>query len=162
MGDQAFRKMRRHGQQVSQEECRQVLRTEGRCVLSVLGEGGYPYGIPLDFYFDEVRGKVYFHSAREGHKVDALRSNPKACMTTWNTGFKKPGDWAWYVTSVICFGRVRLVEEEDLALDALFQIGKKYYPSAEEARELAQKTLSRVQILELTIDHMTGKLVHES
>ena len=65
-----------------QEECRQILKTEKRGVLSVIGDNGYPYGIPINFYYDENDGKIYFHCAKEGHKIDAIKNCDKACFTT--------------------------------------------------------------------------------
>ena len=72
-----FREMRRSKQQLSQEECTEILKQEVRGVLSVLGEDGYPYGMPLDHWYDEKNGKIYFHGAKEGHKIDAIKACDK-------------------------------------------------------------------------------------
>ena len=68
-----FRKMRRFKQQLTAEECVAILKREKRGVLSVIGDDGYPYGMPLDHYYDEGSGKLYFHCAKAGHKLDAIR-----------------------------------------------------------------------------------------
>ena len=65
-----FRKMRRFKQQLSEEECLEILKTAKRGVLAVLGDEGYPYAVPLDFVYED--GKIYFHCAKEGHKLDAI------------------------------------------------------------------------------------------
>ena len=72
-----FRKMRRFKQELSHEECVEVLKTQPRGVLSVLGEDGYPYGLPMTHWYNEVDGKIYFHCAGEGHKIDAIRACDK-------------------------------------------------------------------------------------
>lgn len=157
-----FRKMRRFKQQVSEEECRRILAEEKRGVLSVKGENGYPYGLPINFYYNPENGKIYFHGARTGHKIDALRADPKVCFTTWNSGFQKEGDWAWNVTSVIAFGRISFVEDGDFALAMCRQLAIKYYPDLDSAEAEVARDGARAQMLELTIDHLSGKLVNES
>ncbi len=154
-----FRKMRRSKQAVSTEECVKILKSETRGVLSVIGENGYPYGIPMDFYYDD--GKIYFHGAKTGHKIDALKACDKVCFTVWNKGFKKPGDWAWTVTSVIAFGHARLVEDRELAYEKVYKMTVNFFPSEEESNEVIQKFFDNVQLIEMDIEHMTGKVVHE-
>ena len=68
-----FREMRRFKQHVSEDECKKILKEENRGVFSVMGDNGYPYTIPINFYYDETDHKIYFHGAKEGHKVDAIR-----------------------------------------------------------------------------------------
>lgn len=156
-----FRKMRRHKQQVSEKECLEILKTARRGVLSVIGDDGYPYGIPMDFYYDEADGRIYFHCAKQGHKIDAIRSCSKVCFTTWNKGFQKDGDWAWNVTSVVVFGHAELPDDRKLTYDKVLQLGLKYYPDPAEAEEEMRMAADRVQLIALTIEHMTGKLVNE-
>lgn len=84
-----FREMRRFKQQVSQDECKKILKDEKRAAFSVIGDEGYPYTIPINFYYEEADHTIYFHGAREGHKMDAIQKCNKVCLTTWNQGFKK-------------------------------------------------------------------------
>jgi hypothetical protein len=79
----------------------------------------------------------------------------------WNAGTLKEGDWAYYVTSVIVFGKAHLVTDDSVIYEKAKAIGMKYYPSAEEVDAEIARDLSRVQLVEISIDHMTGKLVHE-
>ena len=157
-----FRPMRRIKQQVSEEECRKILKEEKRCVLSVHGDHGYPYGLPFDFYYNEENHKIYFHCAKVGHKIDALKADPKVSFCTWDKGFQKPGDWVWNVTSVICFGTIRFMEKDSFSKEMCRALGRKYYPNSEDVEVELDKAYDRVQMLELTIAHMTGKLVNES
>ena len=103
-----FRKMRRFKQQVPEENCIEILKREPRGVLAVLGDDGYPYTVPLDFYYDEGDGKIYFHGAKEGHKLDAIAKCDKVSFCVMDQGFKKDGDWALNITSVVVFGRARM------------------------------------------------------
>lgn len=157
-----FREMRRAKQQVSEEDCKTVLRTAKRAVLSVIGDDGYPYGVPIDFLFDEENGTIYFHCAKAGHKIDAIKRCPKVCFTTWNEGFRKPGDWPWNVTSVIAMGIAELVDDTAVTAEKALKLALKYYPTAEAARAEVDKAVSRVQLVAIHVQHMTGKLVKES
>ncbi len=155
-----FRKMRRFKQAVSEDECKNILKAEKRGVLSLVGDDGYPYGVPINFYYDQDENKLYFHSSKEGHKIDAIKNCGKACFTVWNTGFKKDGDWAWNVTSVIAFGRAEL-ESGAAVMDKLRKLALKYYPTAEEVNAEMAKDSDRVQMIALNIESLTGKLVNE-
>lgn len=156
-----FRQMRRMKQQVSEEECVRVLREAKRGVLSLIGDGGYPYGVPIDFIYDEEAGKIYFHSAAVGHKIDAIRACGKACFTVWQDSYRKDGDWSWYVTGVIAFGRAEIVEDRAVVIDKVRKLALKYYPTAEEVEKEIARDGNRVGLIALTVEHMTGKLVHE-
>ncbi|MCD8381627.1 MAG: pyridoxamine 5'-phosphate oxidase family protein [Clostridiales bacterium] len=156
-----FREMRRSRQAVSREECIRLLETERRGVLSVNGDDGYPYGIPMNFYYDPEDGKLYLHGAKAGHRFDSLRACDKVCFTTWNTGEQKEGDWAWTLVSVIAFGRAELVDDPDRKRRQLIRLGMKYYPSPEEWERTLEKHGDRAQLIALTIEHLTGKQVHE-
>ena len=157
-----FRPMRRFKQQVSEAECIRILQEEKRGVLSVLGEDGYPYGIPMNHWYNPEDGKIYFHGAKTGHKIDAIARCDKVSFCVWDAGYRKEGEWALNVTSVIVFGRIRLVADEEKAKLIGANLCRKFTDDEEYIRAEIQRAISRVQCLELTIDHMTGKLVNES
>lgn len=154
-----FREMRRKRQQLDQDECERILRTAPRGVLSVLGEDGYPYGVPIDFLFDGER--IYFHGAREGHKMDALAACDRACLTVLDEGVREEGEWWYTFCSVIAFGRVHVVEDEERRLRALRALGMRYIPTVEEMEATMARSAARTAVLEMEIDHMTGKVVKE-
>ncbi len=157
-----FRKMRRFKQQISEAECREILAREGRAALSVNGDDGYPYAVPINFYFDESDNRIYFHGASQGHKADAMGVDDRVCLTTWNEGTRREGHWEYDVTSVVVFGRVRIVEDREVLLDRLRKLAEKYYPSAGEVDvEMMSPAVKRVCLYAIDIDHMTGKLVNE-
>ena len=79
-----FRPMRRFKQQLTQEECVEILNTEVRGVLSVLGDDDYPYGIPIDFYYNQQENKIYFHGAKEGHKIDSIKKHNKVSFCVYD------------------------------------------------------------------------------
>ena len=101
-----FRKMRRFKQQLEQKECIEVLKSQPRGVLSILGEDGYPYGIPIDYWYCEEENRIYFHGAKEGHKIDAIKECDKASFCVYDEGYREEGEWALNIKSVIIFGRI--------------------------------------------------------
>ena len=156
-----FRQMRRFKQQVSEEKCIEILKNEWRGVLAVLGDDGYPYTVPLDFYYDEGDGKIYFHGAKEGHKLDAIARCDKVSFCVMDKGFKKDGDWALNITSVVVFGRLHPVIDAAKTKEKVCALGRKYHPTAEAVEAEWENAKNRMLCLELTIEHMTGKLVNE-
>lgn len=154
-----FRKMRRIKQQLTDEQCIEILQKESRGVLAVLGDGGYPYAVPLDFVYRD--GKLCFHSAVEGHKVDALKACSKVSFCVMDKGEAVEDDWALWFNSVICFGKMRLVEDPEETVAIARALGLKYYPTEQEVEEEIRRDVHRVLCMELTIEHMTGKRVHE-
>lgn len=157
-----FRPMRRINQQISDEECKAILREEKRAAFSVIGENGYPYSVPINFFYNECDNCIYIHGAKEGHKADAIRQCNKVCMTVWNQGFKKAGHWEWNVTSVVVFGRAKAVDDKAIQMENLRQLASKYYPTAKEIeKELHSPSIQQVQMLAVEIDYMTGKTVNE-
>ena len=157
-----FRKMRRFKQQISDAECIEVLKSTKRGVLSLIGDDGYPYGIPIDHWYCEEDGKIYFHGAKDGHKIDAIKACDKASYCVYDDGYRKEGEWVLNFNSVITFGRIRLVEDEDVASKICTELVKKFTDDQEYLEKELTNAFPRVQCLELVPEHMTGKLVKES
>ena len=154
-----FREMRRFKQALTQEECAAILREEKRGTLAVIGDGGWPYAIPLNFWYDAEANKIYFHCAKAGHKLDAIRACDKVCFSVHNAG-ESAGDWSYYVKSVIVFGRAQVVEDTAVKLEKARHFDAKYFPTQEELeREL--RGIDRMVLVEIDVEHMTGKRVHE-
>ncbi|MGI6177137.1 MAG: pyridoxamine 5'-phosphate oxidase family protein [Eubacterium sp.] len=154
-----FRQMRRFKQQITEDECIEILKNGQRGVLSVNGEDGYPYGMPINFLYDD--GKIYFHGAKEGHKIDAIRANDKVSFCVMDEGYFIEGKLGLNIKSVIVFGRISFVDDSEKAMDKLRKLGIKYFDEKYADHEI-EKTGRNAQMLELTIEHMTGKLVNES
>lgn len=157
-----FRKMRRWKQQIPEEECVRVLKEAPRGVLCLHGENGYPYAIPVNQYYDEKDGKLYFHGAKEGLKLDLIAKDNKACFTIMDEGFVEEGEWAKRIRSVICLGRIETLEDHEKVLTQCRRLAGKFYPTKESIDREIELAGSRVNMLVMTIDRMTGKLVKES
>ena len=157
-----FRPMRRSKQELSREECIEILMQEPRGVLSVLGEGGYPYGMPINQYYCPENGRLYFHTAREGHRLDAIRAHDKVSLCVYDQGYRKEGEWALNIRSVIVFGRIRVVEDQTHALQMIRGLAQKFTDDEGYIEHEIQSAARHVLCLELIPDHITGKLVNES
>lgn len=159
-----FREMRRFKQQISKEECVMVLKEQPRGVLSMLGDGGYPYGIPLDHWYSEEAGKLYFHCAKVGHKLDAIAAYDKVSYCVMDEGYRKDGDWALNINSVVIFGKMRIVDDSEDELKRKIAAGlcRKFTDDEAFLQKELTHALPRAAFLELTPEHMTGKLVNES
>ena len=157
-----FRAMRRFRQQISKEECIRVLREQPRGVLSMIGDDGYPYGIPLDHWYSEEDNKLYFHCAKVGHKIDAITACDKVSYCVMDEGFRRDGEWALNINSVVVFGRMRIVEDEEKKREICTNLVRKFTDDEAYLEKELASAFPRVNCLELAIEHMTGKLVNES
>lgn len=155
-----FRSMRRFKQQLTEEECRTLLRKEARGVLAVNGDNGCPYAFPMNFYFNEQTGTLYLHSAKVGCKLDALRKDSKVCFCLHDEGWQVGGKWQKHFQSIVIFGRIRFIDDAGLSIRYAKQFGGKFEPPDEVERHVEREG-SLLQMLELEIDHMTGKRVLE-
>jgi len=157
-----FRPMRRSRQQLPAEECIGILRQELRGVLSVLGDDGYPYGMPMNHWYCEEDGHLYFHCSKVGHRMESLLRCPKVSFCVYDQGFRKPGDWALNIRSVIVFGQARLVEDHDRAVEIAAKLALKFTQDQEYIAQEVARSGPAVAVFELIPEHITGKLVKES
>ena len=156
-----FRPMRRKKKEISEEAAKQLLQKERRGVFSVNGDDGYPYAVPVNYYYSEEDNKIYFHGARAGHKVDALKQDDKVCFTVYGNETIKEETWAPYMQSVVVFGRCRLLDNREETLTLTRRIAEKYYLDKELIEEEIQQSGKAVQIYEITIEHLSGKQIQE-
>ena len=157
-----FRKMRRFKQEMTREECLALLKSQPRGVLSLLGEGGYPYGLPIDYWYNEADGKLYCHGAREVHKLDAIRSCDNASFCVYDEGCREDGEWPLHICSVIVFGRIAPVTDRAATLEACRRLAEKFTDDTAYIDAEIAAAADRVLCLALTPEHMTGKRVKES
>lgn len=157
-----FRKMRRSPQALTPEEITEVLKKETRGVLSVNGDDGYPYGVPLNHYYDEETGKLYFHGADFGHRVDAIRRDPKVSYCVFGQDYQKDGDWAKYVKSVVVFGKAELIEDLDEVIRWSRLLCSKFDCPPEYVDSEISKDAHRTLCFSIEIEDINGKLVHEA
>lgn len=156
-----FRPIRRKNKEISIDEARKILKESRRGVLAVNGDEGYPYAIPVNYYYDEEKQKIFFHGARVGHKVDALKKCDKICFTVLGSEEIKDEPWAPYVKSVVIFGRCHFMEDTSMAEERLKQFAMKYYPNEELVNEEIGVSGKAVQMYEIEIEHMSGKELQE-
>lgn len=157
-----FRELTRVKQKLSSEESIRILQEQPRGVLSVLGDDGYPYGLPIDHWYNEEDGCIYFHSSKRGHKIDAIRRCDKASFCVYDQGYREDGDWALNIKSVIVFGRIEIVEDHAQAIEMTRRLSYKYTQDTEYIESEIQKFGKGVLCFKLTPEHITGKTTKES
>ncbi len=157
-----FRELLRKKQKLSEEECISLLRSELRGVLSVIGDDGYPYGMPINHYYCEEDGKIYFHGGEKGHKIDALKRDPKASFCVYDGGFRKEGEWALNIRSVIVFGHIEFVEDKDAVYMLAEKLSRKFTDDESYIEEEIKRAGGRTLMFALVPEHMSGKLVKEA
>ncbi|MDL2288878.1 pyridoxamine 5'-phosphate oxidase family protein [Oscillospiraceae bacterium OttesenSCG-928-F05] len=155
-----FREMRRKKQRLSEEACAAMLTNATSGVLAVSGDGGYPYAVPMSFVFRG--GKIYFHCAGSGHKLDAIARDDKASFCVIAEDRIVEEAYTTYFRSVIAFGRARVVEDADEKRLALEALAEKYSPRHEAGRlREIERLFSQVCVVALTVEHLTGKAAIE-
>ena len=157
-----FRELTRKKKQITTDECIEILKSEKRGVLSVLGDDDYPYGMPMNHWYNEEDGKLYFHCGNVGHRLDALRQYDRVSFCVYDRGFRENGHCALNVKSVIVFGKMEIVDDKEEIVDITTKLSRKFTQDeayiAEEIRQHAHRTL----LLVLTPEHICGKLVQEA
>ena len=152
-----FREMRRKKQVLSQKEVEDILHKGTSGVLALLGDNDYPYAVPISYVYDD--GKVYFHSAKSGHKIDAIQRTAKASFCVIDKDLVVPEEYTTYFRSVIAFGKIRVIEDDREKRAAIEKLAIKYAP--EDTAANRDDAISRggnlICMLEMKIDHITGK-----
>ena len=148
--------MRRIRQQLTHDECIDILCRATAGVLAVTGDGGYPYAVPLSHVY--AGGRLYFHSALQGHKVDAIAADARCSFCIIDRDEVHPESFTTHFKSVIAFGRIHIIDEDEERLAALRMLGRRHAPhdAAGLQREI-DKDYGRVLLLRLDIEHLTGK-----
>jgi len=150
-----FREMRRKKQELAQEECVKILNKGTSGVLAVSGDEDYPYAVPLSYVYQD--SKIYFHCAKEGHKLDAIERNDKVSFCVIDQDRVIPEEYTSYFRSVIAFGKARKIEDEEEKRKTLEILAVKYSPGQEGLSKEIDGQFKRVTMVELSIEHMTGK-----
>ncbi len=152
-----FREMRRKAQQLSERECVEILERESSGVLAVSGDEGYPYAVPLSYVYKS--GKIYFHCAKQGHKLDSIKKYDKVSFCVIGQDNVIQSEFRTMYRSVIVFGRARLLEDEREIFDSIMSLSKKYSPDIAEEEHLAEieRFKKALCMVEITPEHITGK-----
>ena len=148
--------MRRKRQQLSEEESVAILKKATAGTLALLGDNDYPYAVPLSYVYQE--GRIYFHSALSGHKVDAIRKCEKASFCVIEQDDVQPEKYTTFFRSVIAFGRIHIIEDDHEKLETARMLGNRYNPNHDEAlQKEIEGGLSRMLMIRFDIEHLTGK-----
>lgn len=156
-----FREIRKKKNEINIAMAKLLLESSRRGVLAVNGDDGYPYAIPINYVYDGEAQRIYFHGAKIGHKVDALRACDKVCFTVFGNETVRTESWAPFMQSAVVFGRCHLMEAGPEAARRLKQLAMKYYPSEQLVDEEITQSGKAVQVFEIEIEHMSGKEVQE-
>ena len=153
--------MLRTRQQLSKEDCIRLLCDEKRGVLSLIGDEGYPYGIPMDHWYDPEDGCLYFHCGKKGHKLDAIAACPKASYCVYDEGTREAGNWYLTFRSVIVFGTIEILTDPDAALHAVRQLSLKFTDDLSYIEREIQDSYRNTTVFRLVPQHISGKTVNE-
>ena len=156
-----FRELTRKAKSATREECIRLLETEKRGVLSVQGDDGYPYGMPMKHWYDAETGCIWFHCGHGGHREDALRCCDKVSYCVHDEGCTVNGHWAKHVTSVIVFGRMELIEDMEEIVRVGTALSYKFIQDEEHIRREIAASAHKTVLLKLTPEHVSGKHVVE-
>jgi len=157
-----FRELERKHKQLPEEECIKLLINETRGVLSVLGDNDYPYGMPMNHWYDKESKKLYFHCGNIGHRLDSLKKHNKVSYCVFDKGYKTDNHWAYLVKSVIAFGKITIIDDKEKIIDITTKLSYKFINDDEYIKKEIEASLHRTLLLEFDIDHMCGKLVTEA
>ena len=151
-----FRELRRKKQLLSEQETLRVLEEGKTGIVGVLGDDGYPYTVPINYV--SLEDKIYFHSAKKGHKVDAIAKEPKVSMTVVEKDDVVSREFTTYFRSIQLFGKAYVVEDEaerNVAFRALCE----KFSGADMDRydEIMSKEAAAAAIVRIDIEHITGK-----
>jgi len=157
-----FREMRRSKQILSRETAEKILREGDYGVLALSGDEGYPYTVPINYAVDG--NKIYFHSAKVGHKIDAIKNNDKASFCVVARHDVVAEEFTTYFSSAVAFGRIKIIEDDTDPdkLRGLELLADKFSSTASSQRR--EKELGRISALVvpvMTIEHLTGKAARE-
>lgn len=153
-----FRPMRRFKQQLTQEQAEHLLMSATSGVLAVNGDNGYPYAVPVSYVYAD--GKIYFHSAMSGHKIDAIRNDGKVSFCVINQDEIIPQEFTTYFKSVIAFGKARIIEDDAEKMRALRLLAARYSDDTVTS-QMTDKEIAggfkRLLMVEITIEYLTAK-----
>lgn len=151
-----FREMRRKKQLLDEKLSLEILEKSSSGVLALLGDEGYPYTVPISYVYSD--GKIYFHGAKSGHKVDAIRNCDKASFCVVEKDEVIAEEYTTYFRSVVAFGRIRILEKEADIRRSIEILAAKYGPGDKEKDlQAIEREYAALCMFELSVEHLTGK-----
>lgn len=155
-----FRDLQRKNKELAPQECISILKNEKRGVLSLTGDGGYPYGMPMNHLYGDD-GNIYFHCGRYGHRLDSLRNCNKASFCVYDGGTKAESKWALTFKSVIVFGRIEVIDDVNVVSDISERLCRKFTNDDSYIKNEIELFKHETLILKLVPEHICGKKVTE-
>lgn len=153
-----FRELRRIKQMLDDEQTESILRDCEYGVLSTCSQDGQPYGVPLNFVYEN--GRLYFHCATQGQKLDYIALNPKVCFTVTAKAEILAQDFSTSYQSVVAMGTAGVVEGEEKK-QALTQLIRKYSPDyLQEGLAYIDRAIDRTTVVRIDIENLCGKHGH--
>lgn len=154
-----FRKLRKINYEIPKERVEELIKTTEYGVLSTVGEDGYPYAVPVNYAY--INGNIYFHCAREGHKLDNISFNNKVSFTLVPYSKVLSEKFDSEYESVVIFGKVEEVFDKE-KIDGLLGLVYKYSPEYVEAgKAYIDRAQDKVRIMKISFDYVTGKTYKE-
>ena len=151
-----FKTMRRFKQQLPEEVSIEILQKADSGVLAVLDEAGYPYTVPMSYIY--ANGKIYFHSASTGHKIEAIKNYDKASFCIISEDEVVPEKFSTLYRSVIAFGKLRFIEDREEMRNITTDLAMKYSADFKEMiPKRIDEAIHRMAIIEMEIEHLSGK-----
>ncbi len=157
-----FRELTRKNKQISAEECVELLHKETRGVLSVNGDNGYPYAMPMNHLYNADDGCIYFHCGKSGHRLDVLKESDKVSFCVCEQGYRDEGDWAYNVRSVIVFGRMEIIDDINEIINITTKLSHKFTCDEDYIKSETENYGKATLLLKLLPEHICGKLVKEA
>jgi len=161
-GEIMFRELIRKNRKLPFDECVDILKNEKRGILSVIGDNDYPYGMPMNHFYNEDDGNIYFHCGKIGHRLDALKRNNKVSFCTYDKGYSTLDSWVLNIKSVIVFGKIEIVDDIEQIKDISAKLSRKFTNDEEYIKSEIEKHAHRTLLLKLIPEHICGKIVEES
>ena len=157
-----FRDLIRKNKKLSTEECISILKSEKRGVLSVNGENDYPYGMPMNHYYNEEDGRIYFHCGKVGHRLDSIKKDNKVSFCVYDSGYRNDGEWALNIKSVIVFGKIEIINNLEMITDISAKLSRKFTDDEKYIKQEIEQFAKATLLLALTPEHVCGKAIQES
>ena len=156
-----FRELCRIKQKLTDEDCKKILTHQTRGVLSVNGENGFPYAMPMNHFYNEEDGCIYFHSGKKGYRNDCIKHDAKVCFCVYTDGERAENEWAYRVKSVIVFGQIEIIDDIETVKNISRKLCYKFTEDINyienEIRNHAKNTI----LLRLKPEYVCGKIVKE-
>ena len=156
-----FREIGRIKQKLSTDECIFILENEKRGVLAVNGDDGYPYALPMNHFYCPDDGKIYFHSAAHGHKIDAILRDGKVSYCVYDGGYRNDGEWYLNIRSVIVFGHVEIIEDREKIYEISRKLSYKFTSDSGYIEREIEKSGPKTFMFAIVPEHISGKTVKE-